>query len=82
MQPLADADIPVVKASVVRAQVNPGAGSLTISKAAHAGSYWPTIQGRGEFVRLALEEQAPYEDVARGAERNGGGVKALMKFPW
>ena len=21
--------------------------------------YWPTIQGRGDFVRLALEEAAP-----------------------
>ena len=31
--------------------------------------YWPTIQGRGEFVRLALEAAgAPYVDVARGAE--------------
>jgi glutathione S-transferase len=29
--------------------------------------YWPTIQGRGEFVRLALEEAGvPYVDVARG----------------
>ena len=29
--------------------------------------YWPTIQGRGEFVRLALEEaEADYADVARG----------------
>jgi glutathione S-transferase len=28
--------------------------------------YWPGIQGRGEFVRLALEEAAvPYRDVAR-----------------
>lgn len=28
--------------------------------------YWPGIQGRGEFVRLALEEaNAPYIDVAR-----------------
>lgn len=28
--------------------------------------YWPTIQGRGEFVRLALEEAgAPYDDIAR-----------------
>ncbi|PHV08520.1 glutathione S-transferase [Janthinobacterium sp. BJB412] len=32
--------------------------------------YWPGIQGRGEFVRLALEEAAvPYRDVAR---RKGG----------
>ena len=29
--------------------------------------YWAEIQGRGEFVRLALEEAgAPYVDVARG----------------
>lgn len=28
--------------------------------------YWPEIQGRGEFVRLALEDAgAPYTDVAR-----------------
>ena len=28
--------------------------------------YWPGIEGRGEFVRLALEEAAaPYVDVAR-----------------
>ena len=28
--------------------------------------YWPSIQGRGEFVRLALEEAgAAYDDVAR-----------------
>jgi glutathione S-transferase len=29
--------------------------------------YWPGIQGRGEFVRLALEDAgASYDDVARG----------------
>jgi len=40
--------------------------------------YWPGIQGRGEFVRLALEAAgAAYVDVAR--ERGSGrGVKALM----
>jgi glutathione S-transferase len=43
--------------------------------------YWPGIQGRGEFVRLALEEAgAPYVDVARRSEKQGGGVKALMKM--
>ncbi|MBA2673013.1 glutathione S-transferase [Ramlibacter sp.] len=32
----------------------------------YALHYWPTIQGRGEFVRLALEAAgAPYVDVAR-----------------
>jgi glutathione S-transferase len=35
--------------------------------------YWPTIQGRGEFIRLALEEaQADYDDVAR--RKNGVNV--------
>jgi len=41
--------------------------------------YWPTIQGRGEFVRLALEEAgAAYVDVARGDPDDDGGEKALM----
>jgi glutathione S-transferase len=40
--------------------------------------YWPTIQGRGEFVRLALEEAgARYRDVARGGKVEGGGEAAL-----
>ena len=41
--------------------------------------YWPGIQGRGEFVRLALEHAAaPYDDVARqpgGMDR----MLAMMK---
>ena len=42
--------------------------------------YWPTIQGRGEFVRLALEEAgASYRDVARESGP-GGGVEALMRL--
>ena len=41
--------------------------------------YWPTIQGRGEFVRLALEEAgADYVDVARRPGKRG--VAAMMKF--
>ena len=40
--------------------------------------YWPSIQGRGEFVRLALEAAgAPYVDVARRPAEEGGGVKVL-----
>src|SRR5213076_1164986 len=40
--------------------------------------YWPSIQGRGEFARLALEEAgADYIDVARTPQR---GVPALMRF--
>lgn len=43
--------------------------------------YWPGIQGRGEFVRLALEEAAAdYVDVARMPEREGMGVPALMRL--
>jgi glutathione S-transferase len=39
--------------------------------------YWPSIQGRGEFVRLALEEGgARYVDVARGKV----GTAAMMKM--
>jgi len=42
--------------------------------------YWPEIQGRGEFVRLALEEAgADYVDVARQAGK-GLGVTALLRF--
>ncbi len=37
--------------------------------------YWPTIQGRGEFVRLALEEAGvDYVDVAR----ESGGMARMM----
>lgn len=42
--------------------------------------YWPGIQGRGEFVRLALEEAvANYTDVARLSGR-GKGVAAMMRY--
>ena len=42
--------------------------------------YWPGIQGRGEFVRLALEEAgAAYVDVARRPARQGG-VPALLRL--
>ena len=37
--------------------------------------YWPSIQGRGEFVRLALEEAgADYVDVEREPEWDGDGL--------
>ncbi|AMM24395.1 glutathione S-transferase [Variovorax sp. PAMC 28711] len=40
--------------------------------------YWPTIQGRGEFVRLALEAAgADYLDIARQPPAQGGGEAAL-----
>lgn len=43
--------------------------------------YWPGLQGRGEFVRLALEEaDADYVDVARGGRTETGGVSAMMKL--
>jgi len=40
--------------------------------------YWPGIQGRGEFIRLALEEAgADYLDVAR---RGKAGMRAMTKL--
>jgi glutathione S-transferase len=40
--------------------------------------YWPTIQGRGEFVRLVLESAGiPYEDCAR--EQSAGALVKDMK---
>jgi glutathione S-transferase len=40
--------------------------------------YWPSIQGRGEFVRLALEAVgADYVDVAR---RRGAGLDAMQRL--
>jgi glutathione S-transferase len=43
--------------------------------------YWPEIPGRGEFVRLVLEEAgADYADVGRLPESQGGGTQAVMAF--
>lgn len=43
--------------------------------------YWPQLQGRGEFVRLALEAvAAEYIDVARKPEADGGGRAAIMQL--
>ena len=39
--------------------------------------YWPSIQGRGEYVRLALEDAGvDYDDVARGKR----GTDAMMRM--
>ena len=43
--------------------------------------YWPGIQGRGEFVRLALETAgAAYVDVARGEADEGAGLPSMLRF--
>jgi len=43
--------------------------------------YWPHIQGRGEYVRLALAEgAADYIDVARLPESEGGGRPAVARM--
>jgi len=43
--------------------------------------YWPGIQGRGEFIRLALEDAgADYVDVARLSDRDGGGMQAMNRL--
>ena len=41
--------------------------------------YWPSIQGRGEYIRLALEDAgADYDDVARG-ERGMSAMSKMME---
>ena len=43
--------------------------------------YWPGLQGRGEFVRLVLEDSGtPYVDVARLPADEGGGVSAITNL--
>ncbi len=50
--------------------------------------YWPGIQGRGEFIRLALEDAGvPYDDVGRLPASAGGGAAAIERMmeepgPW
>ncbi len=50
--------------------------------------YWPGIQGRGEFVRLAFEAAGvPYVDVGRLPASRGGGAAAVARLleepgPW
>ena len=46
--------------------------------------YWPGIQGRGEFIRLALEDAgAPYEDVGRRPRGEAAIVRLLEEAgPW
>lgn len=43
--------------------------------------YWPGVQGRGEFVRLALEEAGvEYLDVAKGPDGEEAATRKLMRF--
>jgi glutathione S-transferase len=43
--------------------------------------YWPHLQGRGEFVRLLLEDRAlEYVDVARQPAAQGGGLDGVMAY--
>ena len=52
-----------------------------MSEPAYVLYYWPEIQGRGEFVRLALEEAgAAYVDIARLPRSKGGGVEAILRL--
>lgn len=43
--------------------------------------YWPSIPGRGEYVRLVLEAAgADYRDMARLEASEGGGTEAMFAF--
>lgn len=60
------------------ANLVPSCMTAPLQRTRYALYYWPEIQGRGEFVRLALEEaRAPYDDVAR-MQGPGRGVKAML----
>jgi glutathione S-transferase len=51
-----------------------------VAEPAYQLYYWPDIQGRGEFVRLALEEAGvEYVDVGRLPRSKGGGVDAILR---
>lgn len=48
--------------------------------APYALYYWPSIPGRGEFVRLVLEQAGVrYDDVARRSKKSGGGYQAILE---
>lgn len=66
---------------------------MPVSRARYELFYWPMIQGRGEFVRLALEDaDAAYTDVARAKSgmrelekllaEHGGGLAAPFAPPF
>jgi len=43
--------------------------------------YWPSLQGRGEFVRLLFEETGvPYLDMARLPPEAGGGIERIHEM--
>ena len=43
--------------------------------------YWPRVPGRGEFVRLVLEDLGlPYDDAARRPPEEGGGYVRLAEW--
>jgi glutathione S-transferase len=51
-----------------------------MSDAEYRLHYWPSIPGRGEYVRLVLEDAgAEYVDVVRLAADRGGALMAWMK---
>lgn len=54
---------------------------MTKAKETYELYYWPGIQGRGEFVRLAFEAVGEaYVDVVRLPASKGGGVPAMTPF--
>lgn len=54
---------------------------MSTSESSYELYYWPVIQGRGEFVRLVLEEAgADYTDVARLPKSRGGGFEAIGRI--
>jgi glutathione S-transferase len=60
---------------------SPGAKEIPMAATPYSLYYWPGIPGRGEFVRLVLEEAgADYVDVGRLPREQDGGMEAVIAF--
>jgi len=58
-----------------------GSSASCASEAAYKLYYWPGLPGRGEFIRLVLEDAgAAYVDVARLPTDQGGGAGAITRL--
>jgi len=58
-----------------------GSSVSSAGEATYELYYWPGLPGRGEFIRLVLEDAgAAYVDVARLPEEQGGGAGAITRL--
>lgn len=52
-----------------------------MSEPAYQLVYWPTLPGRGEYIRLLFEvTSTPYVELARRPSESGGGVATILHY--